>query len=154
MIPLAVGDGSGGVGVGRKVMELCDSIVRALWHGVFLNRLDAAIEPVQLVAASQAVLIRGAVTGARTENTHRLSGALFLGSLLGSWRRQAVATLGMQFRSFSVVMNCVLIVPVSQVCVVRSLFVLLGCIVFRCLFVVEGCPLMMSSSLLVMLPSL
>jgi hypothetical protein len=34
MIPLAVGDGSGGVGVGRKVMELCDSIVRDLWHCV------------------------------------------------------------------------------------------------------------------------
>jgi len=28
MIPLAVGDGGVGVGMGRKVMELCDSSVR------------------------------------------------------------------------------------------------------------------------------
>ncbi len=28
MVPLAVGDGGVGVGMGRKVMELCDSVVR------------------------------------------------------------------------------------------------------------------------------
>lgn len=28
------------VSVGRKVVELCDSIVRTLWHGVLLSRLD------------------------------------------------------------------------------------------------------------------
>jgi hypothetical protein len=37
MISLAVGDGGGRVGVGRKVVEFCGSIVRALWHGVLLT---------------------------------------------------------------------------------------------------------------------
>lgn len=37
VISLAVSDGSGGVGVGRKVMEFCNSIVRALGHGVLLG---------------------------------------------------------------------------------------------------------------------
>jgi hypothetical protein len=32
MISLAVSNGSGGVGVGRKVMEFCESIVGALGH--------------------------------------------------------------------------------------------------------------------------
>jgi hypothetical protein len=40
VISLTVRDGSGGVGVGRQVMEFCDSIVRTLWHGVLLSRLD------------------------------------------------------------------------------------------------------------------
>lgn len=37
MISFAVGYGSGGVGVGRKIVEFCDSIVRALGHGVLLG---------------------------------------------------------------------------------------------------------------------
>jgi hypothetical protein len=36
MISFAVGDGGGSVGVGRKVVEFCGPIVRALWHGVLL----------------------------------------------------------------------------------------------------------------------
>jgi hypothetical protein len=82
-----------------------------------------------------------------------LSGALLLGCLHGSGRR-AVALLGMQFRSLGIVMNCVLIVSVSQVCVVRSPFVLLGLVVFRCLFVMEGRPLMVAGGVMVVLPSL
>ena len=35
MISLAVSRGGRGVGVGRKAMEFCGSIVRALWHDVF-----------------------------------------------------------------------------------------------------------------------
>ena len=34
MISLAVSCGGRGVGMGRKVMEFCCSIVRALWHDV------------------------------------------------------------------------------------------------------------------------
>jgi hypothetical protein len=34
-----VSGGSGGVGVGRKIMKFCDSIVRALWHLMFSSRL-------------------------------------------------------------------------------------------------------------------
>jgi hypothetical protein len=34
MISLAVSCGGRGVGMGRKVMEFCSSIVRALWHDV------------------------------------------------------------------------------------------------------------------------
>jgi hypothetical protein len=41
MVSLAVSRGGGGVGVGRQVMELCGSIVRALWHGVPSAILDA-----------------------------------------------------------------------------------------------------------------
>jgi len=41
--------------------------------------------------------------------------------------------LGMQFRRFGVVMNCVLTVSVSEEGVVRGLIVLLGLVVFRCL---------------------
>jgi hypothetical protein len=37
MIAFAVGDGSCSVRVGRKVVELCESIVRALGHGALLN---------------------------------------------------------------------------------------------------------------------
>jgi hypothetical protein len=36
MISLAVSNGRGGVGVGRKVVEFCESIVRALGHGLLL----------------------------------------------------------------------------------------------------------------------
>jgi hypothetical protein len=73
------------------------------------------------------------------------SGALFLGCFLGSGRRQAVALLGMQFRSLGVVMNCVLIVSGSQVCEVRSLFVPLGLVVIS-LPLRNGSPLMMTSA--------
>jgi len=43
MISLAVSRGGRGVGVGRKVMEFCGSIVRALWHGVSPAIRDAVI---------------------------------------------------------------------------------------------------------------
>ena len=36
LIVFAVGYRGGGVGVGREVVELCDSIVRTRWHGVLL----------------------------------------------------------------------------------------------------------------------
>jgi hypothetical protein len=36
VISFAVGSCRGKVGVGRQVMELGDSIVRALWHGLLL----------------------------------------------------------------------------------------------------------------------
>jgi hypothetical protein len=83
-----------------------------------------------------------------------LNRTLFLGCLLGSGRRQLVALLGMQFRRLDVMMNRMLTVPVSQVCVVRRLFVLLGLIVFRCLVVMVGRFLMMTRGVMVMLPSL
>jgi hypothetical protein len=38
------------VGVGRKVVELCDSIVRALWHGVLLTRFDRSDGSLRLEA--------------------------------------------------------------------------------------------------------
>jgi hypothetical protein len=59
-----------------------------------------------------------------------------------------------QFRGLGVVMNCVLIVSVGKVCMVRRLFVLLGFVVFRCLFVVVDRPLMVMGSVMVMLSSL
>jgi hypothetical protein len=37
MISFAVGYGGGGVGVSCEVVEFCDSIVRALWHGALLK---------------------------------------------------------------------------------------------------------------------
>jgi hypothetical protein len=37
VISFAVGGCRGKVGMGGKVMELGDSIVRALWHGLLLN---------------------------------------------------------------------------------------------------------------------
>jgi hypothetical protein len=51
-------------------------------------------------------------------------------------------------------MNGVLIVCVSQVCVVRSFFVLFGLVVFRRLVKVIGRPLMMTTSVMIMFPSL
>jgi hypothetical protein len=47
-----------------------------------------------------------------------------------------------------------LMMSVSQVCVVRGFFVLLCLVVFRCLFEMEGRPFMVTSSMLVVLPSL
>jgi hypothetical protein len=43
MISLAVSRGGHGMGVGRKVMEFCGSIVRALWHGNSPGILDAVM---------------------------------------------------------------------------------------------------------------
>jgi hypothetical protein len=83
-----------------------------------------------------------------------LSRILFLGNLLGSGRHQFVALLGVLLRGFGIVMNCMLIVSVSEVGVVRSLFVLLGLVVFRCLFLMESRPLMMTGGMMVVLPSL
>jgi hypothetical protein len=80
--------------------------------------------------------------------------SFFLGFFLGSGRRSAVAALSMQFRRFGVVMNCELTVSVGEVGMVRGLFVLLGLVVFRCLIVMVGCALMMTSSVMVMFPSL
>ena len=36
MIAFAVGYRGSGVGVGCEVVELCDSLVRARWHGILL----------------------------------------------------------------------------------------------------------------------
>lgn len=55
----------------------------------------------------------------------------------------------MQFRRFSIVINRVLSVPVSEVGVVRSLLVLPGLLVFRRLFVMVGRTLMMTSRAMV-----
>ena len=60
----------------------------------------------------------------------------------------------MQFRGLGVVMHCLLIVSVGKVCVVRSLFVFLGLIIFRRLVVMVYRPLMVTGSVMVMLPSL
>jgi hypothetical protein len=43
MISLSVSRGGCGVGVGRQIVELCGSIVRALWHGVPPAILDAVV---------------------------------------------------------------------------------------------------------------
>jgi hypothetical protein len=47
-----------------------------------------------------------------------------------------------------------LIVTVGKICVVRSLFMLFGLVVFRRLFVMAERLLMVTGSVLVMLPSL
>ena len=43
VISFTVRDSSRGVGMGSKVVELCDSIVRTLWHGVLLADGMAAL---------------------------------------------------------------------------------------------------------------
>jgi hypothetical protein len=48
MISLTVSRGGRGVGVGRKVMEFCGSIVCALWHGVSPAILDAVMSECSL----------------------------------------------------------------------------------------------------------
>jgi len=58
----------------------------------------------------------------------------------------------MQFRRFGIVMNRKLTVPVSQICVVRFLFVLFSPVVFCCLVVMIGRFLMITSGLMIMLP--
>src|SRR5271166_4998203 len=40
MVSLAMGNRGRGVGVCRKIVELCDSIVRTLWHGGPPRRLQ------------------------------------------------------------------------------------------------------------------
>jgi hypothetical protein len=57
--------------------------------------------------------------------------------------------IGMQFRRFSIAINRVLSVPVSEVGVVRSLLVLPGLLVFRRLFVMVSRTLMMTSRAMV-----
>jgi hypothetical protein len=57
--------------------------------------------------------------------------------------------IGMQFRRFSIAINRVLSVPVSEVGVVRGFLVLLGLLVFRRLFVMVSRTLMMTSRALV-----
>jgi len=58
----------------------------------------------------------------------------------------------MQLRRLDVVMKCMLTVPVSQVRVVRGLLVLLRLIVFRRLVVMVCRFLMITRSVMVMLP--
>lgn len=98
-------------------------------------------------------LAKNNYAGRGHQNEPLLSRTL-LGCLLGSGRRQVVALLGVQFRGLGVVMNCMLIVSVGNVCVVRSLFVFLRLVVFRCFFVMVGRPLMVMGSVMVVLPSL
>src|ERR1700684_2195729 len=43
VISFAVGGCRGKVGMGCKVMELGDSIVRALWHSLLLSSLDVGL---------------------------------------------------------------------------------------------------------------
>jgi hypothetical protein len=62
--------------------------------------------------------------------------------------------IGKQFRCLSIAINRVLSVPVSEIGVMRSLFVLLCRLVFRRLFVMVGRTLMMMSRVMVMFPSL
>ena len=59
----------------------------------------------------------------------------------------------MQLRRLGAMMNSKLTVAVSQICVVRFLFVLLGPVVFRCLVVMIGRFLMITSSVMIVLPS-
>jgi len=42
MISLAMSDGGRGMGMGREVVEFCDSIVRALWHRLSPYKEDVA----------------------------------------------------------------------------------------------------------------
>ena len=59
----------------------------------------------------------------------------------------------MQFRSLDVVMNCMLAMPVSQVSMVCRLFLLLSLIVFCCIVEMVGGFLVITSGIVVMLPS-
>src|SRR5581483_10629768 len=89
------------------------------------------------------------------EKERHLSNVLFPGSVLGNgWCCLTIALFGMLFCGFSPVMNCVLIVSMSKVCVVCSLFVFFGLIVFCRLIVMIGGLLMMTSRVMVMFPCL
>jgi hypothetical protein len=48
MISFAMGDRSGSVGMGGKVVELCDSIVGALWHLVVLLSVTPVVQMLHL----------------------------------------------------------------------------------------------------------
>jgi hypothetical protein len=61
--------------------------------------------------------------------------------------------LSVQLRCLGVMMNCTLTITMSQICVVRRLFMLLGLVVFGGLIEMVGCLLMMASGVMVMLPS-
>ena len=67
--------------------------------------------------------------------------------------RSGATTASVKLRCLGVMMNCMLTMTMSEVRVVRRLFVLLGLIVFRCLVEMIGRLLMMTSSVMVMLPS-
>ncbi len=73
--------------------------------------------------------------------------------LCGGWRHQAGALLGMQLRCLGVMVNCMLTMTMSKVRMVRRPFVLLGLAVFRSLIEMVGRHLMMTSGVMVMLPS-
>lgn len=60
----------------------------------------------------------------------------------------------MQFRRFDVMKNCMLALSVSQVRVIRSLFVLLDLVVFRSLVEIVVRFLVMTSGMMRMLPGL
>jgi hypothetical protein len=106
MISLTVSRGGRGVGVGRKAMEFCGSIVRALWHGVSPAILDAVMRGCSLSdhlsIASDPIRCQ---RNSATKMTPLLSGIL-LGVPLISSCHHAVAVLGMQFRSLGVVIPC------------------------------------------------
>jgi hypothetical protein len=59
----------------------------------------------------------------------------------------------MQFRSLDLVMNCMLTMSVSQVSMVRRLFVLLSLIVFCCLVEMVSRFLVITRGMVVVLPS-
>lgn len=61
--------------------------------------------------------------------------------------------LSVQLRCLGVMMNRTLTITMSQICVVRRLFMLLGLVVFGGLIEMVGCLLMMASGVMVMLPS-
>ena len=50
-------------------------------------------------------------------------------------------------------MNCMLAEPVSKICVMHFLFVLLGLVVFRRFIVMVGGLLMITSSVMIVFPS-
>jgi hypothetical protein len=82
-----------------------------------------------------------------------LSCILFLACRRRGWHRQAGTLLSVQLRCLGVMMSCTLTITMSQVCVVRRLFMLLGLIVFGGLVEMVGRLLMMASGVMVMLPS-
>ena len=94
------------------------------------------------------------VNGAQTQKVPLLGSTLLPSPLLGNGRRQTVAPLGVQLCCLGIVMNCKLVVSVGKVRVVSSLFALLSLVVFRCLFEMVGCLLMVTGSVMVMFPSL
>jgi len=91
----------------------------------------------------------------RIEGLSSVEGSIFLRScLLRSWYRFHAALLGMQFRSFDVMVSRVLTVSMSKVCVMRCLFVFFGLIIFRCFVEMVSRFLMMTSGMMVMFPGL